>query len=666
MNRRLIQVVAITLALGTCAASFGQIVRPPAAGTFVFTASAATVNENAGFVPVTVARVNGSRGAVTVDLATVSGTAIAGKDFKPASGTLKFASGDATPRTLKIPIIQDLIRERPEVFTVTLSNATGGAVVGTPGVEAITILDGTASGLALSSSVPANGSTGVDRASAIQLNFSTAIDPATAPGNIQLKAMPSGTVIATNLTVSGSHVTLTPQSHLGPLSQYAIQIDVGLRGVLGEQLAAAISISFTTRDRGWLGAQLVETENLGDASVWSIAFDSTGNGWATWVQFNGTRNSVRVSRYTPGSGWQNPATQIETNAGDANNPQLAIDTGGNVMVIWNQKSSALISDMWANRYTPGSGWGTPTLIETGAGSELGLPRIAMDSAGNATAVWPQSSTDPSHQDIWANRFVPGSGWGTATLLGPVGAGTSFEPEIGVDNIGNAVVTWRQPQVPAGIFSVWSNRYTVGVGWSGPALIESNPNSTFFPVDAVDGAGNALALWEQTNSTGHVTDLGFNRYIPGSGWGTDTPFGAVSPPLDERVALNSAGNGFVVWRQVNTGPADTVWARNYSASAGWGSFSLIDTALAGTSTAPVIAVDPVGNAFAVWIRNDGTSFNVWANHFTSGTGWGTAELIDNDLNPASPPKIAVDSAGNALAIWSQYDGTRYNIWANRFE
>jgi hypothetical protein len=665
MKRRLFQAMVMLLSVGICTSSFGQIVRLPPGGTFVFTASAASVNENAGFVPVTVARTGGARGTVTVNLATTPGTAIDGRDYRGASGTLKFFDGDATPRTLKIPIIADQIRERPETFTVTLSNPTGGAVLGTPHTETITILDGT-TGLALTSSVPANGSTGVDRSTTVQLNFSASIDASTAPGNIRLLAMPGGTVVTTLLSVSAAQVTLTPQTRLGPLSQYSVQIDTGLRGVNGEQLAAATSVSFTTRDRGWLGAQLVETEDLGNASAWSIAFDSAGNGWATWVQFNGARDSVRVSRYVPGSGWQNPATTIESNPGDANNPQLAIDPSGNVMVIWNQKSSSLISDMWANRYTAGSGWGTPTLIEAGAGSELGVPRIAMDAAGNAIAVWPQSGASPSTQDIWANRYVSGGSWGTATLIGPTGAGTSFEPEIGVDDIGNAVVTWRQPQVPAGIFSIWSNRYTVGAGWSGPELIESNPNTTFFPVVAVDGPGNALALWEQQDSTGHVVDLGFNRFIPGSGWGASAAFGAVSPPLDERVSLNAAGNGFVVWRQDNTGSTDTIWARPYSASGSWGSFSLIDTPLAGNSQMPTIAVDPAGNAFAAWIRADGTNYNVWANHYTTTGGWGTPELIDSQPLDASAPRVAVDAAGNALVIWTQNDGTRYNIWSNRFE
>jgi hypothetical protein len=29
-------------------------------------------------------------------------------------------------------------------------------------------------------------------------------------------------------------------------------------------------------------------------------------------------------------------------------------------------------------------------------------------------------------------------------------------------------------------------------------------------------------------------------------------------------------------------------------------------------------------------------------------------------------VAIDGGGNALAVWDQSDGTRANIWSNRFK
>lgn len=48
-------------------------------------------------------------------------------------------------------------------------------------------------------------------------------------------------------------------------------------------------------------------------------------------------------------------------------------------------------------------------------------------------------------------------------------------------------------------------------------------------------------------------------------------------------------------------------------------------------------------------------------------WGTAALAETDnAGSAVNPQIAFDASGNALAVWQQFDGTRYNIWANRYE
>ncbi len=39
------------------------------------------------------------------------------------------------------------------------------------------------------------------------------------------------------------------------------------------------------------------------------------------------------------------------------------------------------------------------------------------------------------------------------------------------------------------------------------------------------------------------------------------------------------------------------------------------------------IDNEGNAVAVWRQNNGTLGSVWANTYTPGSGWGTAELTE---------------------------------------
>ena len=61
-------------------------------------------------------------------------------DYTSMFGTLKFAANE-TQKTIDIPINLDAYNEGPEVFTVNLSNATGGAVLLAPSTATVTIND---------------------------------------------------------------------------------------------------------------------------------------------------------------------------------------------------------------------------------------------------------------------------------------------------------------------------------------------------------------------------------------------------------------------------------------------------------------------------------------------------------------------------------------------
>ena len=100
---------------------------------------------------------------------------------------------------------------------------------------------------------------------------------------------------------------------------------------------------------------------------------------------------------------------------------------------------------------------------------------------------------------------------------------------------------------------------------------------------------------------------------------------------------------------------------------WGVAATIETDNAGDATDPQIAIDANGNALAVWSQSDGTRTNIMANRYSAASGtWGAAALIETDNGNADSPQIAIDGNGNALAVWPQHDGTRFNIWANRFQ
>jgi len=112
----------------------------PQAGSLQFSGASYSVNEGGTEILVTVTRTGGTAGAVTVDFATANGSASAGSDYAATNGMLSFADG-ITSQTFTVSVVDDAVYEGNESFTVSLSNATGGASLGTPAVATISIVE---------------------------------------------------------------------------------------------------------------------------------------------------------------------------------------------------------------------------------------------------------------------------------------------------------------------------------------------------------------------------------------------------------------------------------------------------------------------------------------------------------------------------------------------
>jgi pimeloyl-ACP methyl ester carboxylesterase len=91
-----------------------------------FAASTVEVAENASTVTLTVRRVGGTNGELTVNYATTDGTATDGNDYVGTTGSLTWADGDSSDKTLTVTISDDSLSEGNETFTVTLGMPISG------------------------------------------------------------------------------------------------------------------------------------------------------------------------------------------------------------------------------------------------------------------------------------------------------------------------------------------------------------------------------------------------------------------------------------------------------------------------------------------------------------------------------------------------------------
>lgn len=297
---------------------------------------------------------------------------------------------------------------------------------------------------------------------------------------------------------------------------------------------------------GWEALQRLDQNagysgSLGDPE---IVVDRNGNATVLWSQESNLTGYlyqyIYACRYAIGSGWSQ-AGRIEDVNGYAFGPQAVVDNVNNVIVVWHKNLS-----IYSARYEIGAGWTGASAIGGGT-KAVYRPQIAIDPFGNTTAVWHQyrsSYLGIYVHDIWANRYSVVNGWGSPELV-EMGAGlrNAERPQVAMDARGNAIVVWHQRDSDSyygGSYSVLANRYALGAGWEGTQLVGDGKGGVAVnPQIVMDRRGDAVAAWTRTEGRGSRYGVWTNRYHLGgqAGGGTTPP--VVTPPPDIVVEATAA-------------------------------------------------------------------------------------------------------------------------------
>jgi hypothetical protein len=167
---------------------------------------------------------------------------------------------------------------------------------------------------------------------------------------------------------------------------------------------------------------------------------------------------------------------------------------------------------------------------------------------------------------------------------------------------------------------------------------------------VDSSGNAYAVWNDSRNVN--TDVYFSYRPAGGSWQADERVDDASSTttvLYRSIAVDSSGNAYAVWIDERSGNWDTYFSYR-PAGGSWQANGRVDDAPGATDTySPAVAVDPAGNAYAVWedYRNGNEDIYYSDTLFAPGdcngdhlvdAGDGSAialEIFDGDgTNPAS--------------------------------
>lgn len=435
-----------------------------------------------------------------------------------------------------------------------------------------------------------------------------------------------------------------------PVAQYALQIQVSGNGSVRSQ-PTGIDCGSTCSSHFDAGSSVTLTATPGAGQVfsgWSGACN--GSAASCTLTLTATANTTATFVAAPAAAWEG---EFLLDGDGADQPIVGIDSSGRATAVWTRlETSSGQRHLWSSRSTSTGVWSSAERIESNIGSASSI-RLAVDrESGRGMLSWIQQG---STVDLWARPLDPDSGWGPAALV-ENGSGMVGANSVGVDTNGNALAAWSQIG-PATRFSIFANRYTPANGWGTAAPIETNEvigSVDGDPIVAVAPLGSAVTVWKRSNGTS--VHLWSNQYSSASGWrtavqvvtdaGTNQSIGA------HDLALDAHGNGMLVWGQADLGNHwnSTIWFKRLTAGAWQSTASQVAAPVASSLVStPVLRMNAAGAALVGWGQADNALVAAVASPGAAFDGMATLRSAAS-RSLAVLPALGIDDAIGALAAW----------------
>lgn len=358
--------------------------------------------------------------------------------------------------------------------------------------------------------------------------------------------------------------------------------------------------------------------SLPSSSFPDVAVDANGQALSTYSTVG-----VLLSNTLPANSqvWSIPTTLGDDGEIPIDTLQrVAMDASGYAVAVW---SSGAGGGAIHGAVFNGGIWSATTLLATSAGNE---PHVALDTAGNAYAVWYQLIAGDLR--VRAAQLTFGSlVWSSATNLSIAGTDAQF-PEVTAGPAGTAVAIW---QFGAGIQATTFS----GGTWSASVANIAVDGTT--PVIKSDSSGDAVAAWASSSGIQAAT-------LPFGGlWSSVS---TISSPgaTDPDIAVDPIGNAVAIWEVGGVVQAATL----ASGSSTWSSPLNLGSS-SGSGSCPRVVMDASGNAYAVWA--DSSNMIDFSALALNGSSWTAPTILSSPGSSNAFPDIGISpSAERAVVVW----------------
>lgn len=490
---------------------------------------------------------------------------------------------------------------------------------------------------------PEDGDDQVTTSAAISVTFSEAIDPETVTATSFTVRATGDVAVLGSVSVDADGVTFTPDAALDPSVEFTATLTTAIKDLAGNPLASAFTWRFRTRTGGWSAPALLELDQNAAAADLDVAMRN-GRGVAVWTmrgcngRLCGGESRLLASRYADGA-WSAPDTLLTSPTAIISGPRVAIDSAGDATVVWYFSETGPAS-IFASRFE-GDAWSEPTPLE----GEPGLaqqPRLAVDDADNVFVAWMQAVGSAS--TAYAARYATGTGWQAARRIdgltqpaGPVNV------VAGADGVAHAV--WSQN------LTLQTARFASGA-WETPRTLDPNARTTGIAALAMDPTGATTVVYASGNDVRAARHTGI--------WSQPQPIDASNYAVEAGYALAAALDGRViaVWSQ-----ADDVHQAVFTPTEGWGSAFRLETTSGDSGDLSVVL--GASRGMALWRQASSETASVQGNEYRAASGWSGPQRVETLGGSVTGAAAVYDELSNRFqALWLQAPtGYQSVYWAS---
>ena len=318
--------------------------------------------------------------------------------------------------------------------------------------------------------------------------------------------------------------------------------------------------------------------------------------------------------------------EFQVNSYTTNNqsrPEVATDADGNFVVVWQSRGSfgtdTDYSSIQGQRYdAEGNPFGGEFQVNSYTTGRQKNPDVAMDTQGDFVVIWrsPGSfGTDSSGYSVQGQRYdASGAPVGSEFQVNSYTTSSQYFPNVAIDAQGNFVVVWQSYGsygTDTDESSIQGQRYDAeGDPFGGEFQVNSyTTSSQYIPNVAIDAQGNFVVVWQSYGSSGTDRSSGS---IQAQRYAADgTPAGGqfqvnsytTSWQGGSAVATDTEGDFVVVWSSYGSYGTDTdysIQAQRYDASGGpVGSEFQVNSYTTSYQVMPEVAADAQGDFVVVW-------------------------------------------------------------------